>query len=105
MADPIKVEVPKALEDLIPNYLEGVRKSASEMAEHQLKGDYETTRAMGHKLKGSGGGYGFDKISELGKSIEDSSKAGDGESVKNAIAMLQDFLQRVEVVYVDSPDW
>lgn len=104
MADSIKVEIPKELEDLIPNYLSGVKKSAEEMHQKLEAKDFETTRSMGHKLKGSGGGYGFDRISELGKEIEDQSKAENQPAVQAAIDSLKHYLENIEISYVDS-DW
>jgi sigma-B regulation protein RsbU (phosphoserine phosphatase) len=34
-----------------------------------------------HDLKGSGGGYGFNEISTIGKSIEEAAKRSDGEAI------------------------
>ena len=55
------------LGDLIPGYLENRKKDVVEILNCLNRRDYETIRSLGHKMKGSGGGYGFDTITEIGK--------------------------------------
>ena len=37
----------------------------------------EQLRQLGHRMKGVGNSYGFEKVSLLGKQIEDGAKVGD----------------------------
>jgi len=55
--------------------------------------------ALGGRLAGSGGGYGFDRISELGKQIETLSLAGDAAGVAARLAELKDYIENLEIVY------
>jgi len=48
-------------------------------------------------MKGSGAGYGFDGISEIGKSIEIAGKEQSIENIKKGIENLKDYLRRVEI--------
>ena len=50
-------------------------------------------------MKGSGGGYGFDVISEIGKTIEQAAKDKNDDVIKNSVQELDSYLDRVEVVY------
>lgn len=100
MADKIRVEVEADLEDLIPGYLGNLAKNLDKIDEALQGSDFETSRVLGHNMKGSGGGYGFDYISEMGKKIESASKESDASPVQEAVAALRDYLERVDVVYV-----
>ena len=37
-------------------------------------GDYEGVRESGHQLKGAGSSYGFDAITDIGRSLEQAAK-------------------------------
>ena len=50
-------------------------------------------------MKGSGGGYGFMPISNIGEAIEKAAKNKDRNSIKNHLTELSDFLERVTLVY------
>lgn len=82
--------------DIIPGYLENRQKDLETLK--QALNDFETVRSLGHKMKGSGGGYGLDRISEIGKAVEEAAKAQDLDAIRSGIAALQDFLERVEIV-------
>lgn len=99
MAERIIITVDSELEDIVPGYLENRRNDISHIKKSLDEGDYETIRVLGHSMKGSGGGYGFDRITEIGAAIEQAAKKKDSEEIKKQIAELQDFLDRVEVRY------
>ncbi len=84
--------------ELIPTYLEGRREEVDILRDAAERKDFISVRDIGHKLRGSGGGFGFDRISEIGQDLEASAKAQDLPSVIQNIALLQDYLERVEVV-------
>jgi len=84
--------------EIIPIYLKGRREELEILTEAAAQNDFATLREIGHKLKGSGGSFGFDRISEVGEKLESSAKAQDQPAVMQAIAELRDFLGRVAVV-------
>ncbi len=94
-----QVSIDPDLEELIPGFLENRLKDVNKMKEALTAGDTETLCSVGHSLKGVGGGYGFDRISELGAEIEVFAKAGDLESIKPRVDDYSDYLERVQVVY------
>ncbi|HAN03723.1 MAG TPA: Hpt domain-containing protein, partial [Elusimicrobia bacterium] len=61
--------------------------------------DLAALGAAGHKLVGAGGGYGFDRLTEIGRKLEDLSRAGDAQGLAGCLAELEDYLQNLEVVY------
>ena len=95
----IQVSIDPDLEDLIPGFLENRSKDLDAMKEALSTGDFETLRSIGHSLKGVGGGYGFDRISEIGAEIESLAKLSDLEGITPQVEDLADYLGRLEVVY------
>ena len=51
--------------------------------------DYEGLRIFGHNIKGSGGMYGFDDITDIGFKIETLAKAEDFNSLEVIVAELE----------------
>jgi hypothetical protein len=50
-------------------------------------------------MKGSGGGYGFDAITELGHDLEAAAKSEHAEEISRLNDALASYLERLEVVY------
>lgn len=95
----IVVQIEEDLEDLIPGFLANRREDVQSITESLEKSDLENIRILGHSMKGSGGGYGFDRITEIGKSIEDAANEKDKDTIKKSNEELSDYLDRVEIVY------
>jgi PAS domain S-box-containing protein len=93
------VKVDKDLEDLIPGYLENRHREIKTIEEALEKGDLETIRFLGHSMKGSGGGYGFDTITEIGKTLEEAARSDDIIAIKKALTHLSDYLGNMDIVY------
>lgn len=83
--------------ELAPGYLVNRGKDLAVLRDAFAKGDFETLYNLGHKMKGSGGGYGFERITEIGGNLESAAKVQDALSAERIIAELQDYLNRVEI--------
>jgi CheY-like chemotaxis protein/HPt (histidine-containing phosphotransfer) domain-containing protein len=94
----IAIRPPEGIEEAVPLFLESTREDLRALSQALEIPDYSKIRFIGHDLKGSGGGYGFDKISVIGRSIEEAAKRSDAEEVGKQIAALADYLDRVDVV-------
>lgn len=99
MSEPITVTVAKDLEDLIPTFMKNRSKEIETLRAALAAGDVEQLRQLGHRMKGVGISYGFDKVSLLGKQIEDDAKATDLPGLEARIADYVDYLARVKIVY------
>ncbi len=97
------VHVDADLEDLIPGYLDNRRRDIAMILAALDKSDLETIRILGHSMKGSGGGYGFDAITDIGALLEKSANGGDPAGVRRGIERLDAYLNQVEVVYDAAP--
>ncbi len=53
----------------------------------------DSLRTFGHNIKGSGGMYGFDKITNFGLLIETAAKTGDLEAIMLNLGELEIFLK------------
>ena len=95
----ILITADSELADLIPDYLDSCREYCREIKMLQLNSDFEGIRSCAHGMKGSGGLYGFQKITEIGTLMEITAKTGNGEGVLQHVAELEWYLARVEVVY------
>ncbi len=87
------------LADLIPGFLENRWKDVTAILEALARSDFETVRVLGHSMKGSGAGYGFDAITEIGAALERAAKQGDATGVRTSLEDLSRYLARVEVIY------
>ncbi len=87
------------LKDLIPDYLEERLKDMNRIQEAVKAQDYETVKILGHTLKGSGGGYGFDSITEIGIHIESAAEEANENEIEKWNNKLSDYLDSVEIIY------
>ncbi len=95
----IIIHVDPELEELIPGYLENRRKNIVSIREALERDDYDIIESLGHSMRGSGGGYGFDDITDLGKSLEQAARDRDSHEISKNVTKLQDYLDRVGVLY------
>jgi HPt (histidine-containing phosphotransfer) domain-containing protein len=98
--DEIVVEVDGDLEEIVPGYLDHRRAELPLLLTALAGGDWETLRRLAHDLKGTGGGYGFDILSDLGRALEQAAKSADTAAAQPLLKQIDDFLRRVRVVYV-----
>jgi signal transduction histidine kinase/CheY-like chemotaxis protein len=85
------------LKPVVGGYLEKRRADVSKLREALIQGDYATIRTLGHQMAGTGGGYGFDSITEIGSVLEDSALATDAERIRATIEDLDRYLKAVQV--------
>jgi len=94
----VVVEVDPDLIDLIPDFLTRKREDLETMKGALEGGDLDTIAALGHKIKGEGGSFGFDTMSDIGGALEASGKKGDGDSARQLLADLSAYLEKIDVV-------
>jgi HPt (histidine-containing phosphotransfer) domain-containing protein len=100
-AEVIVIHADKDLEDLIPEFLDNRRSDVESIHGALANDDYETIRVLGHSMKGSGGGYGFDDITTIGAALEQAAKRKDNTAIGDELEKLASYLARIEVVYED----
>ena len=80
----ILVRVDARLRAVIPGYLDTRREDVRTLLEAVERSDYETIHALGHKMSGTGGSYGFPRITEIGAAIERAAKERDSAAFDRA---------------------
>jgi CheY-like chemotaxis protein len=94
----ILVGAPEGIGELIPGYLRNRRADLRTLGIALEKNDYSAIQVVGHQMKGSGAGYGFAAISEIGRSLELAAKEEKTEGVQAQISALAAYLDCVEIV-------
>lgn len=97
--DAYKVKVAKDLEDLIPTFLGNRRKELDALRVALAAADFDQLRQLGHRMRGVGNSYGFERVSLIGKRIEDGARSGDKASLEAQIADYRDYLSKVQIAY------
>ncbi len=101
MSDKWVAHISIDLEDLVPEFLENRQQDVISLKEMAQGGDFDTIKRIGHNLKGSGGGYGFDEITEIGARIEEAAKENDEKVIIRETESLSDYLTNVTIVWED----
>ena len=82
---------------IIKEFVEGLPEEVAKMNRMLAEQDLRALRRVVHLLRGSGGGYGFDSVSELAANAEAAIHAVDSlESIKLKIDSLTGVIQRIE---------
>ncbi len=95
----IRVHADPDLADEIPWYLGQVKEYTEAIEKAIGITDFETIEDAGHRMKGSGETFGFDAISEMGKSLEKAAKEKDLDEIQKKLKELSRYIEAVEVVY------
>jgi len=53
--------------------------------------DLETVQQLGHKIKGTGGSFGFDNVTIMGGMLEAAAKEGDWLTIEKTVKELLDW--------------
>ena len=93
------VRVGSSLAGLIPGYLEGRRRDVATIAAALEGSDYDNVRVLGHNMKGSGAGYGFSRITQIGANLEQAARRCAPEEIRAGSAELLRYLDGLHVEY------
>ena len=95
--DQIHIPVEAWLQPVVGGYLEKRRADVAKLREALERGDMAIIRTLGHQMAGTGGGYGFDTITEIGNRIEESALANDSACIQTSIQDLERYLSAVRL--------
>ncbi len=83
---------------LVPQYLASKEKQIEEARSFLATGDFGPIRRFGHNLKGTGRGYGFPSIEEMGKEIERAAAQANARRVSEQLEALHRFVSESAAV-------
>jgi signal transduction histidine kinase/CheY-like chemotaxis protein/HPt (histidine-containing phosphotransfer) domain-containing protein len=91
-AERIPVTVESWLKPVIPAYLEKRRADVAKLRVALEQREFSTVRTLGHQMAGSGAGYGFTQITQIGEMLEESALAEDAARIRDGISALDRYL-------------
>ncbi len=90
------INIPEALKDLIPSYLNKKFIDIALLRAALQKRDMKTIQTIGHQMKGTGKPYGFPGLSQIGGDLEAAAIQIDDNRVELAIGSLVSYLEKVK---------
>ncbi len=99
MSEKLIVTVDALIAALVPRFLANRAADVDRIRAALAGADFETIRAVGHGMKGAGGGYGFAEISRLGAAIEVAAQRRDAAAASGLAADLEKYLGRIEIKF------
>jgi CheY-like chemotaxis protein/HPt (histidine-containing phosphotransfer) domain-containing protein len=85
--------------DLIPGFLQNRRNDVIAILGALDRGEFETVESLGHGMKGAGGSWGFQGITDIGAALEQAAGLADTDASRKWVGELSRYLDRVEIVY------
>ncbi len=97
-ADMTKVDIADPFaRQLMARYLSHRQEDLSNMRAALASDDFEQIKITGHNMHGSGSAYGLDRISELGRDIENAAIIRDATAVSGLINALENFVRTLSI--------
>jgi CheY-like chemotaxis protein len=96
--DTIFVRADPKLADLIPGFLQNRRRDVGAMLLALDRGDFSVVEDLGHGMKGAGGSYGFQVITDIGAALAQAAESVDTDASRKWVGELSRYLDRVEIV-------
>ncbi len=87
----------------IPAYLRNCRENVIAMLGALDRSDFDIVARLGHNMRGSGGAYGFQPITDIGASLEQAADKADHGASRLRVDELSDYLDRVETAAAVTP--
>lgn len=94
--------VPPELRHLIPGFLDRREKDVVALQNLLIEGDFRGVKDIGHRLKGTGVGYGFPLISDLGRDLEAAALEEDRERIRVTTEELFAATARLKSVFYET---
>jgi PAS domain S-box-containing protein len=96
--DLIRLSAKSKSEIRIPAYLQNCKQNVIVMLDALDRVDFETVTSLGHQMMGSGGMFGFQTITDIGRSIEQAAESADSEASRKWVGALSIYLDGVETI-------
>lgn len=104
MPDRLIVEVDEGLSDLIPGFLTRKRAEVMTIFDAIKRRDYTEIGRVAHRIKGEGSSYGFETMTEIGRSLEQAAAMHDDGALATLGHQLLNYMDRLEIVFQPSKD-
>ena len=96
--DTILVRANPKFADLIPVFLQNCRQNVISIMDALDRGDFGTVESLGHGMRGAGGSYGFQVITDISAALEKAAENADTDASRKWVGELSRFLDCVEII-------
>lgn len=93
--DDVLANVDPDLLDLIPGYIQNRFRDVATCRGHLELHRFEEVRVLAHGMAGSGGAYGFDEITRIGRAMEGAARSRDALTCTSLLGELEVYVQRI----------
>ena len=100
--DSIPVRGEQKFARLIPAYLLNCRQNVVAMGDALDRVDFEVVTFLGHQLKGSGGSFGFQAITDIGAALQEAGESADTAASRRSVDELSSYLDRLAIIPASS---
>lgn len=94
----ISIRIPEELLDIAPTYLESRKRDLLALKDALTRKDFEFIAKLCHKTKGTAGGYGFDELGRIAKTLEMAALSQNFGEVRSLLDALERHLSDIEIV-------
>ncbi|PKB72031.1 MAG: hypothetical protein BZY87_02510 [SAR202 cluster bacterium Io17-Chloro-G6] len=99
ISEKIVIQVNPRIGDIVDSYLEHRNRDVNSLLDALDKGEFEQIRHLAHDLVGTGGSFGFEDMSLIGRSLESAAVNEETREIKLLVEDLAVYLSNVQVVY------
>ncbi len=85
--------------DLVPGYIQNRFRDVALCRDHLAQGRFEEIRVIAHGMAGSGGAYGFDEITRIGRSLQVAARGQDARTCAHSLDELEAYVRRIHAAY------
>jgi CheY-like chemotaxis protein/HPt (histidine-containing phosphotransfer) domain-containing protein len=83
---------------LIPGFLQNLRQDVVALRDALDRSDFETVKGLGHSMKGAGGSWGFQAVTDIGAVLEQAAESKDADVSRRCVGELSSYLDRIEIL-------
>jgi CheY-like chemotaxis protein len=96
--DTVPMRANHKIVDRVPAYLQNCRQNVIAIVDALDRVDFETVTILGHQMRGSGGAFGFQVITDIGAALQQAAESADTDASRKWVGELSNYLDRVETI-------
>jgi PAS domain S-box-containing protein len=96
--DTVRLRANHKFADRVPAYLQNCRQNVIAMLDALDRVDFEAVTILAHNMRGSGGAYGFQTITDIGAALEQAAGNADTDASRKCVGELSSYLHSIEAI-------
>lgn len=96
--DHYPVFIDKVFADIVPVFISDVLQDIARMFRDLEQHDFAAIAKCSHSIKGAGGGYGLDYVSDVARNIEQAAEEKNIKRIREHLEALEDYAKRVRPI-------